>query len=94
MVLTLSLSPDLEDRLRQEAERRGASLDAVTIDLLNQHLPRDSDRRRAAAIALLRTWAEEDAALSDEALAENAAVLRAFDADRTSNRKLFEDRPE
>lgn len=39
MTLNLTLSPDLEDRLRQVAERRGVSLDEATIELLDTHLP-------------------------------------------------------
>lgn len=89
MVLKLSLSPELEDRLRQEAERRGISLDTVTIELLDKHLPHDDEGRRSAAITMLHDWAHEDQALSDEDAAENAAVLRALDEHRPSYRKLF-----
>ncbi|HQU45581.1 MAG TPA: hypothetical protein PK867_22400 [Pirellulales bacterium] len=90
MVLNLSLSRELEDRLRQEAERRGASLDAVTIELLDRHLPYDADQRCATAVAMLNDWAHEDQTLSGETAAENAAVLRALDEHRASYRKLFE----
>ncbi|HQU45233.1 MAG TPA: hypothetical protein PK867_20630 [Pirellulales bacterium] len=90
MVLNVSLSPELADRLRQEAERRGVSLDAVTIELLDKHLPHDDEERRAAAVAMLCQWADEDQTLSDEAAAENAALLRALDEHRASYRKLFE----
>jgi hypothetical protein len=90
MVLKLSLSPELEDRLRQEAQRRGVAVDAVTVELLDKHLPHDKDQRRAQAIAMLNNWAVEDAALSDEDAASNAEVLRAFDEHRDSDRKLFQ----
>lgn len=90
MVLKLLLSPEIEDRLRQESDRRGVSLDAVTIELLDKHLPLDVDERRAAAVAMLRDWADEDQALSKEALAENAEILRALDQNRCSYRKLFD----
>jgi hypothetical protein len=45
-------------------------LDTVTIELLDKHLPHDADQQRAAAIAMLRDWANEDQNLSDEAAAE------------------------
>ncbi len=45
--------------------------------------------RRAAAVAMLQRWQEEDAVLSQEETAANAAVLRALDDDRPSYRKLF-----
>jgi predicted ATPase len=90
MTLQLNLSADLQERLRQEAERRGQPVEAVALHLLAEHLP-PLDARRAAAIALLHQWMEEDAAMSEEELAENAEVLRCLDEDRPSYRKLFAD---
>lgn len=69
------------------------SLDAVTVELLDKHLPCDADQRRAAAVAMLLDWAKEDDVLSEEAVAENAALLRAFDEQRPSYRRLFENFP-
>jgi hypothetical protein len=63
----------------------------VALRLLDQHLPPPLDERRAAAVALLHRWIEEDAALSPEEEAANADVLRALDEDRPSYRKLFTD---
>jgi len=89
MTLEVTLPPDLEERLRQEAERREQSTESVALRLLDEHLPPVADGRRAAAIALLHRWIEEDAALSPESA--NADVLRALDEDRPSYRKLFTD---
>ena len=69
MTLNLSLSPELEDRLRQEAERRGVSLGEVTIELLDKHLPHEelaapeSIRRHDA---FLSGYAPEDEGLYDD----------------------------
>ncbi len=90
MTLQLTLPPEVEARLRQEAERRGQPTEAVAVRLLEEHLP-PLDNRRAAAVALLQGWIEEDAALSPEEANANADVLRALDADRPSYRKLFTD---
>lgn len=89
MTLQLTLSGELEERLRQEAERRGQPTEAVALRLLEEHLPPPLDARRAAAIALLGRWQDEDAALSPEETIANAEVLRALDEDRPSYRKLF-----
>jgi hypothetical protein len=89
MTLQLTLPPELEERLRVEAERRGQPSESVALRLLDQHLPPAPDDRRAAAIALLHRWMEEDAALSSEEASANADVLRALDEDRPSYRKLF-----
>ena len=91
MTFRLTLPPELEERLRQEAERRGQPTESVALGLLDQHLPPPLDDRRAAAIAMLHQWMEEDAGLSPEEAAANADVLRALDEDRPSYRKLFTD---
>jgi hypothetical protein len=89
MTLQLSLSRELEARLRQEAERRGQPTEAIALRLLEEHLPPPLGVQRAAAIALLGRWQEEDALLSQEETNTNAEVLRALDEDRPSYRKLF-----
>ena len=84
MTLELSLPPDLEERLRSEAQRRGLSADGVVLELLDKHLP--SSDRRAKTIALLQSWID-----SDEADAADADydLFQALDEARTSNRRLF-----
>lgn len=89
MTLQLTLSRELEDRLRQEAERQRQPTEVVALRLLDEHLPPPPDARRAAAVAMLARWQQEDAALSQEETAANAEVLRALDEDRPSYRKLF-----
>jgi antitoxin (DNA-binding transcriptional repressor) of toxin-antitoxin stability system len=54
-------------------------------------IPPAQDERRAAAVAMLNRWVEEDAKLPPEEAAANTAVLRALDEDRPSYRKLFAD---
>jgi hypothetical protein len=91
MPMQLTLPPQLEERLKREAARRGIPADACALQLLEQHLPAPLDDRRAAAVAMLQRWAEEDEALSPEEAAENANMLRLLDEDRPSYRKLFTD---
>ncbi len=88
MTLQLDLSPELHERLRQEAERRGQAVEEVVLRLLDEHLP-PLDAHRAAAIALLHQWMEEDATLSPEESEKAEELFRNLDADRTSNRPLF-----
>lgn len=87
MSLELDLPPELETRLRSEAERRGEPVNAVAVRLLDQHLP----ATREKAVELLQRWAAEAEQLSEQEAAENADVLRALDADRPSDRPLFTD---
>jgi hypothetical protein len=84
MTLALTLPAELEARLRTEAQRCGQPADALAVRLLDEHLP--AADRRAAALELLRGWAEAADALTDQEAEENAAVLR---ASRSSDRLLF-----
>ena len=47
MTVQLTLPPELEARLRREAERRGQPAESVALRLLEQHLPPPDDRRAA-----------------------------------------------
>jgi nucleoid-associated protein YgaU len=87
MTLNLSLSPDVETRLKAAATRNGQPADQYAVQPLDQHLP-PAEPAQTAARMLLR-WAEEAEALTDAESAENEQILRAIDADRLSDRKLF-----
>ncbi len=89
MTLQLNLPPELQECLRQEAERRGQPAESVALQLLEEHLPPPLDERRKAAIAMLQQWMEEDAALTPEDSEQAEEFFRHLDADRTSNRSLF-----
>jgi hypothetical protein len=89
MTLQLNLPPELQERLRQEAERRREPVETVALRLLDAHLPPPLDARRAAALALLRQWMEEDAALTPEESEQAEELFRDLDACRSSNRPLF-----
>lgn len=85
MTLTLHLPPELEQRLTQEAQRQGRSLDDYTLELLNKSLPPQD--RRTELITLLQTWIEEED--SEEQRETGEYLIRALDEDRLSDRPLF-----
>jgi hypothetical protein len=85
MTLTLELTPDLEQRLTREAEKRGLPTEEYTLELLRQHLP--GDDRRAELMAILRSWTEEGDA--EEQRETGEYLIQALDEDRLSDRKLF-----
>jgi hypothetical protein len=87
MTLQLSLTPELEKRLKTAAQRNGQSADQYAVRLLDEHLPPTGPNRAAAQMLL--DWAREDAAMTDAESAENEKILRAIDEDRLSDRKLF-----
>ena len=85
MTITLSISPELEQRLTQAAKREGLPVEAYTVQLLEQHLP--SGQRRAELVALLQSWIDGDGAEDQQETGEY--LVRVLDEDRLSERKLF-----
>ncbi|HTU93651.1 MAG TPA: hypothetical protein VMF69_26465 [Gemmataceae bacterium] len=87
MTFHLHLPPQLHERLRQESERRGEAAEALALRILDEHLPPPLDARRAAALAMLQQWMEEDAQMQNSE--EGEEFFRGLDAARTSDRPLF-----
>ena len=85
MTISLALSPELEQRLKQAAEQQGLPADAYALRLLEQHLlPAE---RRAELVALLQSWI--DGADVTEQRETGEYLIRVLDEDRLSDRKLF-----
>jgi hypothetical protein len=84
MTLKLNLTPELEQRLTEEAERQGLSVDTVTLRLLERYLPQE---HRAELVDLLQSWIEDDDA--DEQRETGTYLVQALDEDRLSDRRLF-----
>ena len=85
MTISLALTPELEQRLKQAAEQQGLSADALAVRLLEQHLP--PAERRAELVALLQSWIDGDDEAEQQETGEYLA--RVLDEDRLSNRILF-----
>ncbi len=85
MTLTVRLPTDLEQRLQQEAQRRGLSTDQVTLRLLDQHLPPKDQSTRLGT--LLQSWIDDEDPAEQKETGDY--LLRALDEDRPSHRKLF-----
>ncbi len=84
MTLTLDLTADLEQRLIDEASRRGIPANQFVVEVLKQHLPMKNRREQFAA--LLESWMEEDQEEQKDTFEHLGASL---DEDRPSQRKLF-----
>ena len=78
MMLTISLTPELESRLKLEAERRGLSAQEYTIDLLDRHLPQKD--HPAELVALLQAWMDEGDAQEQRETGE--ILVHSLDQDR------------
>jgi len=85
MTISLALTPELGQRLKQAAEQQGLSADAMAVRLLEQHLP--PAERRAELVALLQSWIDGDDVAEQQETGEY--LIRVLDEDRLSNRKLF-----
>ncbi|HXG08966.1 MAG TPA: hypothetical protein VNK04_04190 [Gemmataceae bacterium] len=85
MTLTLNLPRELEQRLLQEAQRRGVAVEQCALQLLEHQLaPRD---RCAEAVALIQSWIDADDV--EEQKETGDFLIQALDEDRPSERKLF-----
>ena len=85
MSLVINIPPTLEQRLREEANRRGKSAADYTIEVLEQHLM--PEERRAAAVALLQSWIDHGDEREQKEIGD--FLIRSLDEDRPSERKLF-----
>ena len=85
MTLPLHLPPELEQRLTQEANRHGLTLDVYTLRLLDKSLPPTD--RRTELVTLLQSWIEEGN--PEERQETGEYLIRALDEDRLADRQLF-----
>ena len=85
MTLTLHLSPELEQRLTQEAKRQGLSLDTYTLQLLDKSLPPKA--HRTELVTLIESWIDEGD--PEEQRETGEYLIRALDEDRLADRPLF-----
>lgn len=86
MPLTLHLSPEIEQRLAEEAERQGLAPDEYAGRIIAERLP--TLERRDELVALLQRWIDEPA--TDEEEGETSEdLLVALDESHSSDRRLF-----
>lgn len=85
MTLKIDLTSELEQRLAQEAERRGVPAETLTLELLDEYLP--TPDRQNELVSLLKSWVEEGD--PEEQRETGEYLIRSLDEDRLSDRKLF-----
>ncbi len=85
--ITLILDSELEQRLKQEADRQGLPLEEYVAQALNERISKAELERREKLVALVQSWIDEDEASAEEGYDEE--FLRMIDEDRPSYRKLF-----
>jgi len=81
--MTLQLTPDLERRVAQEAERQGVEVDEYALQLLEKALQQE---RNVGLIAALRSFREGDAEEQRETF---EALKQGLNENHTSNRAIF-----
>lgn len=93
MTITLTLAPELEFKLKQEADRRGLPPEQYALKVLDENIAdvdepvTDDARDKAEKLAkLFREWNEEEV---DESEALDDEFFKMLDEDRPSYRKLF-----
>ncbi len=58
MTLTLTLPPELEQYLYQQAKQHGLSLEAMTLQLLTQSIL--SRQKQSEAVDILQNWIDDE----------------------------------
>jgi hypothetical protein len=93
MSLQIELEPEVQERLQQEAARRGLEAADYARRLIQEGLPAPLDNRRKAVIELLDSWLKEDAtddpAQIQAAEKELEAFKRAMNENRAGERPVF-----
>ena len=85
MTLTLPLSPQLEDRFAQEANRLGVAPADFALRLLDR--PSRPANVRTAVVALLQSWLDEPNA--EEQKQTGNDFVQALDEERSDERPSF-----
>lgn len=85
MTLTLDLSPELEQYLRNEAGQHGLSMDALALQLLSDSIL--AKQKQNEAISLLQSWIDDDDVEDQQETGQY--LIQKLDEDRLSERKLF-----
>ncbi len=85
MTLRLELTPELEERLRQEASKDGKPVDVYALELIGRRIGTNSQHGDLAA--LLESWITDGDA--EEQKETGDFLVRALDEDRPSSRPLF-----
>ena len=85
MTLTLDLPPELEQYLLQEAKQQELSIEAVALQFLSDFIL--LRQRQVAAVNLLQSWMDDGDGEEQQETGEY--LVRALDADRPCDRKLF-----
>ncbi|BAZ09746.1 hypothetical protein NIES4071_15560 [Calothrix sp. NIES-4071] len=85
MTLTLNLPKEIEKYLIQEAQQKGLSTEAYTLQLLTEYITLKA--KQAKAISVLQSWIDDTDAQEQQETGEY--LIHALDENRLSERKLF-----
>lgn len=87
MTMTLTLPPEIAQRLKTEASQHGQSEEQYAIETLEERLSEVERIKREEAVALIQSWIDEDIAAGDETPEDE--FFQQLDADRPADEKLF-----
>ena len=85
MVLMLNLTPEMELHLNREAQKKGVSVEAYALEMLQEQI--SNKEKQTNLVDVLDSWLDEDDVQEQESTGE--FLIKALDEDRLSERKLF-----
>ena len=95
MTLTIDLSPTEEALLTDAARQKGLDPAALVKALVTEHLPAPATAPEDPTLALFAQWAQEDAQMTPEEIAEENRIWEQFqtninaERDRAGARRVF-----
>lgn len=95
MTLTIDLSPTEEALLASAARQKGLDPSAFAKQLVTEHLPLNGSQSEDPTLALFAQWAQEDAQMTADEIAEENQTWEEFksninaERDRAGARQVF-----
>lgn len=86
MSLIIDLAPEVEERLQQEATRRGVDAAEYARRLIVDGLPASLSDKQKFAITLLQSWIDEDNTDNPEEIKSAKVELKTFKQAMNENR--------
>ncbi|MDY6941294.1 MAG: hypothetical protein SWY16_27020 [Cyanobacteriota bacterium] len=85
MTLTLNLKPEIEQSLAKQAQERGLSTEAYTLQLLEEWI--EVEQKRLESVKRLQSWIDDGDAEEQQETGEY--LINALDEERLSDRPFF-----
>ena len=85
MIITLNLTPELEEYLSRQAKQQQLSIETIALQCLTNSI--SVTQKQIEAVNLLQSWIDDED--TTEQKETGRYLIQALDEDRLSNRQMF-----